>query len=421
MLIKNNNDTDGVNSFHLVRLIYSGNAESVNGYVGYNDIQNFFATITLSDLAIHSQFASWNDRRAGFQKSISARNLFHSKEELISSIKYVDKISSMLHTPGCEQIRITQSAASKLQRAKSLKHSAIHPDWERFYKERGEDVLQAQIPRVFRYSGFYFFNTLMVSALLINPGASILGVGGARIFWSWMNQTYNTGLDYSNRGVSSQEMERLTSGKDQSHLINPQIDNFVKHSGSVYATAVATACSVNWFVSERLPKYFPILSRASLRFLPPTIACFGAHGATMYFSCYRAWRHGVNVFDENGKVIQVTNEKGENTSLSKKAGLACLNRNMLQRVVTLVAAMAIPTVGITMIEKNTTLFKRYPRVKLPAFLTLVVGTLYAVLPWTISYYPQQLSISTNKLEKEFQGLQTISGIPIREVYVNKGL
>mmetsp|Transcript_96665 Transcript_96665/g.144713 ORF Transcript_96665/g.144713 Transcript_96665/m.144713 type:complete len:397 (-) Transcript_96665:79-1269(-) len=375
--------------------------------------------IPITSIDLFSQNASWLEREKAFKTVVSPISLFKGPQAVQESIELISKTKEKLRVFGT--ILVSQHDHDALQRAIRLKNAAIHPDWERFYLSKGQSPLQAQIPKMFRYSAFYIANTCMVFSLLTNPGASLMGSGATRIFWTWVNQTYNIGLDFCNRSISLEDMNNITNGG-----VSSSAESFVKHTGSIYACTAFSACTMNYFVAEKLPTLLSpkslignILRNPSFAFLPPTIACFGAHAITIYGSCYKNWKDGVNVFDSDGELVSIKNEFGEEETKSRKAGMIALNRNFGQRVVTLIAAMVTPTIGIALLDR-TNFFRKLPFLRVPTHLGLVVLTLYSVLPWTISYYPQKLPVSTKNLEAPFSNLKNPDGSP-RTLFINKGL
>lgn len=375
--------------------------------------------ITPSDLEMHSLDATWPQRRAEFLKLVSPRTLFYTKQQLISAIQLVAQTRGHLQSHH-GQVEISNLAYKELRNAIALKNSALNRSWERYCLKKDIDLAEhAVVPRIFRYSGFYLANTTLVYSLIRNWWPSFLPGGPAVswLFWNALNQTYNTGLDYCNRTISDEDMERydVSDGKIS------RMRQFFHHSGLLYSATVSTACLVNWLAAHFLPKKYPaILTRSYLTFIPPTIACFAAHAVTMYGICWKVWRHGVTPLDENNVPVVVTDESGTKVKASKKAGWIALNCNMIQRTATLAAAMVIPSSGMWLLEKKTPVFAKFPKLHTPSYLFLVFATLYGCLPWTISFFPQRMPISVDRLEPEYHSLREKNGSP-RVIYIDKGL
>ena len=73
------------------------------------------------------------------------------------------------------------------------------------------------------------------------------------------------------------------------------------------------------------------------------------------------------------------------------------------------------------IVNNTSLIKKYKRLKTPTNLLVIAITLVAFLPACIALFPQESVVPVEKLELDFQNLTTKNGEKVKEVYFNKGL
>ena len=74
-----------------------------------------------------------------------------------------------------------------MKRASRVAGGAVHPDTNEI------------IPFYMRLSGFVVFNVPLASAMLFMPGQT----ASMNAFLQWVNQTYNSGLNYGNRNAST--------------------------------------------------------------------------------------------------------------------------------------------------------------------------------------------------------------------------
>jgi hypothetical protein len=81
---------------------------------------------------------------------------------------------------------LTESEIKKLRNYSTIVNSTIHPD-------TGKPV-----PWVMRMCAFVPTNVPIIFGMLMTPVTPF-----NTVFWQWINQTYNAGMNYGNRNASS--------------------------------------------------------------------------------------------------------------------------------------------------------------------------------------------------------------------------
>jgi tricarboxylate carrier len=270
----------------------------------------------------------------------------------------------------------TKPTNEQLWRAKKIKEALVHPD-------TGEKIF---LP--FRVSAFVPVNVVICAGLLI-PNASI----GTTIFWQWVNQSYNIALNHANRNAS-----------------NPMSNRQILES---YTAAVAVSCSVALGMRHIVDKVLVTAAESlknTIKVFIPFTAVSLAGVANVVIMRRNEMKEGIMVKDKEG------NELGRSPTAGKKA----VGQVALSRVLTSLPALLVPPIFMNALSKMPFVQHR-PWVKLPINLALITIIFYTSLPAAIALFPQQSSVSVDKLEPQFQGLKDCSGIPIHTVYYNKGL
>mgnify|MGYP002385642197 CR=1 FL=1 len=74
-----------------------------------------------------------------------------------------------------------------------------------------------------------------------------------------------------------------------------------------------------------------------------------------------------------------------------------------------------------LIENKTTIFSKFPRMRLPINASIVTAAFGLALPLAISIFPQTGSLPVSKLEESYHQLVDSNGKKIEKVFYNKGL
>jgi len=274
---------------------------------------------------------------------------------------------------GCPPV--SEEHARKLYRDKRVLSAMIHPD-------TGDKIL---LP--VRLSAFVPMNVLICAGMLA-PNPSI----GAVLFWQWVNQSYNIALNHANRNASNT-------------LTNETI-------AYTYGIAVAISCSVAvglGQLAKRSTMFSPTVSRTITRFVPFT-AVATAGVANVFLMRGNEIKEGIDVKDKNGDVV----------GKSPKAGILACSQVASSRVMTALPCLTFPPIIMGVLEK-TKFVRSNPGSITGLNLAVIAVMLSTALPVAVAMYPQQVSISPQKLETKFHNLRDKNGKPITELYFNRGL
>jgi tricarboxylate carrier len=260
----------------------------------------------------------------------------------------------------------------ELWRAKQLYDSAYHP-------ETGEKVfllgrMSFQVPGNMSITG------CMLAFYKSTP---------AVIFWQWVNQSFNAIVNYSNRNASA-------------GVTNQQL-------GQAYAAAttasVLTAVGLNKAVAAS-----PKLSSGIIGRFVPMVAVAAANCVNIPLMRQQEIKHGINVMDENGKVL----------GQSRTAAVTAVSQVVPSRILMAAPAMFFPPLIMAKLERAAFLVKN-PWAKAPITVLLVGACLTFSTPLCCALFPQQASISVDKLEPELQAKARKQFPNTQKFYYNKGL
>jgi hypothetical protein len=134
---------------------------------------------------------------------------------------------------------------------------------------------------------------------------------------------------------------------------------------------------------------------------------------------------GANVFNvslmRSGELttgIPVKDEDGNVRGISKAAANSAVTQAAITRMVMPAPVLLLPPLIMQAVDKAV---KLPPRVRSAVEFTVVVGCVAGALPAAIAVFPQEASISVEKLEPEFRKLTTASNAPIHTLTFNKGV
>lgn len=259
----------------------------------------------------------------------------------------------------------------ELRRAATIVNSAIHPD-------TGEIV-----PVPFRMSAFVPMNVPIAMLMLSWPTPFGL------VFSQWLNQSYNTAINYANRNAST------------------EMDNFTLFK--TYSFAVGASCALALGLRQLThSSLFAKYGLSMAQKFVPYLAVAGAGAMNCAVMRRDELEKGVDVFDIDGNSL----------GTSVIAGREAVWQTVVCRVVLPAPILAIPPVIMSSLKRFS--FMRNPRLAMLTEVAVVAGCLGGGLPATLGLFPQKASLDVSKIEPEFRGLTT-NGKPISTVYFNKGL
>ncbi|KAL0932071.1 tricarboxylate carrier [Colletotrichum truncatum] len=279
------------------------------------------------------------------------------------------------------------SMTPELWKAKKVVDSTLHPD-------TGEPIL---LP--FRMSAYVLTN-LVVTAGMLQPG---LGTAGT-VAWQVVNQSLNVAINSANANKSSPLSWRKL--------------------GESYAMAVSVSCGVAVGLNKLVPRLRSIspTTRTTLTRLVPFAAVASAGFLNVLLMRGEEMRTGIDVFPVLSEAERAKREKEggdsqvQSLGRSKKAATIAVGETAASRVFNSTPIMVIPPLLLVRLQKTDWL-KQRPRMTVPVNLGLILVTSYAVLPLALAVFPQQQSISADKLEPEFHGRGGENGM----VVFNRGI
>lgn len=211
------------------------------------------------------------------------------------------------------------------------------------------------------------------------------------VFWQSLNQTHNACVNYANRNASQPTaVSDLATG----------------YLGAV-ASSVSIAVGLNQLVKRA--RVSENLRTVLSRFVPyPAVAT--ASTANMLLMRRTELKNGIAIKDETGKVH----------GFSQKAAEQAIFQTMLSRVVLPAPLLVIPPLVMMGLDR-TRVFKAVPRLRMPTEVTVCVLAFVFGLPFAISLFPQEGSISVSDVEDRFKAATDGAGNSVQTFYFNKGL
>jgi len=255
-----------------------------------------------------------------------------------------------------------------LWRAKYRYDSAFHPDTKEkmFFLGRMSAIVPAN---------------MLISGCMLAFYKSTPAV----IFWQWFNQSFNAGINYTNRsGDANISTEKLAQ---------------------VYVAATSGAVITALSLKRAAKKMPPLVAR-----FVPFAAVAAANCINIPLMRSNEIQHGIPIKSESGEVV------GNSSNAAKTA----ISQVVLSRISMAVPGMFIPPI---IMEKKYTkeLLKKRPYLNLPIIVFLVGFFSCFATPLCCAFFPQESSLKTSSLESEVQEQVKKIDSEIDRVYFNKGL
>jgi len=189
------------------------------------------------------------------------------------------------------------------------------------------------------------------------------------IFFQWLNQSYNSAVNYANRSGAEMTTSQI---------------------GSSYAIATTTACSLGMGL-RHLVNNGPLPLRRMNALAPglvPYIAVGAAGSANVYFTRRAEIQAGIEIFDEDGELL----------GLSKEAASLSIRKTIISRSLGLpIPVIFVP--GLVMGALVRTGKVTNPRAKILCELGLISACISVALPAALAVFPQRLPLPTTDVEK----------------------
>ncbi|ETV92343.1 hypothetical protein H310_13386 [Aphanomyces invadans] len=307
--------------------------------------------------------STFEGRAKHFFTTTNPINVLASDEELDAAKSLVEQ-----YRRGAEPAGTTPE---QVWAAKHLYDSAFHPDTgeKNFILGR----MSFQVP------GNMVITGCMMAFYRSTP---------AVVFWQFMNQTFNSIVNYTNRNAST----------------GVTTDQLLQAYAAASTMSVATAVGLNKFIASR-----PALSGGIVGRLVPLMAVAAANWVNIPMMRQQELLHGIAVETADGEVV------GKSRSAAQSAVLQVVPSRILMAV----PGMAIPPVVIAGLEKGP--LKRMPALSAPLMVLLTGACLSLSTPLCCALFPQKSAISTTALEPEIQDIIRKRFPETTELYYNKGL
>ncbi|CAF1025202.1 unnamed protein product [Didymodactylos carnosus] len=325
-----------------------------------------------------------------FMNVIDPRTLLVSNTKLAECQKLLSQ-----HQSGTLSSTITDK---DLWEAQKVVQAMVHPDTGQkiFMPFRMAEVSKNSF---FLFEGYVPFGTPIVVGMLI-PQASLSQI----IFWQWLNQSHNAGVNYANRNAT--QVITITSSIHHFYLVLHIKNTPISKFAIGYLTAVTSAVSIAvglTLLIRRAKSLSPGLKTVVQRFVPlPAVAC--ASTCNVVFMRFHELFDGIEVIDQNNNPVGV----------SKIAAKNALKEMAMTRAFLPVPILFFPPIIMMAFEKN--LLRRIPRLNLPLNVLACTLSFGLALPLSISLFPQKSKILTRDLESNIQ-----SKTNLEYLYYNKGL
>jgi sideroflexin-5 len=307
-------------------------------------------TSNIPILASREKFDMSNmfERLKYFWQITSLSTLFATRDEINKACTVHFKPSSHTHLP-----------LSKRWECERLVSATLHPETKEY----------VYVP--FRRSAFVAVNIPIYVGMLMSPQTR-----GWIVFWQWLNQTYNCGMNYYNR--SGTEIKTI-----------PQLL-------PSYTMAVSASCFMGLgakFLTNMLTISNPVVRAAALGFVP---FCGSASAGVLNVLVTRK-----DEYFDGIAVRETPHGQGPTIGFSREAGRIALRDTGFSRVLLIGIGTILPPITMSCLE-NMGLFRRFPRIRVPTYIGVIALSLRVALPMSLAPWYWFAPISLKDLELEIQ-------------------
>lgn len=273
-------------------------------------------------------------------------------------------------------IEMTAVEFEKLMDAEKIYSTIYHPDTKK------------RIPYYFSMRAFMPTNLPIIFGMVCTR-QTILNV----IFWQWINQTYNAGLNYSNRNATSTFTTQELG---------------IAYSGAV-TTSISIALIGRWLSQKFGSQTGSISSQRFRNGLVSLCALASAGFLNLFLIRYNELNKGV-----------ILTHKGKEYGVSKEAAKKAVISSGCTR-----AILPIPLTMLTpFFWKLFEMMKVAPKGSkgiIFADMLILVVNLTVSMPIALALFKQELTISKDKVEPQFRNIKDENGNIIEQFTFNKGL
>ncbi|XP_037967485.2 sideroflexin-1-3 [Plutella xylostella] len=302
-------------------------------------------------------------RAKHFFKLTNPLNLFVSNDQL-------EEARRIVHTYQKTKVMPEGYDEERLWRMKYLYDSAFHPD-------TGEKMFA-----ICRMSAQAPMNTLITGCMI-----TFYKTTPQTIFWQWVNQTFNAGVNYTNRS-GSQPISKTRL-----------LASYVAACGGALGTAL--------YLNSKVKTMKPLYAR-----LVPFAAVAGANLINIPMMRSAELSNGTAIYTASGEHV------GE----SRRAAAAGIAAVCVSRILMAVPGMTLTPMLINNLAQRG-VFCRNPRLEMPLQMLIVGLCVTIATPLGCALFTQKAAIGVDWLEADLQEkVKKMEGKePIKEVYFNKGL
>lgn len=304
----------------------------------------------------------------------STTNPLHS----LASDSELDAASKLVATYKKNPFELRDEAAiNKVWHAQALVTSAFHPDTgeKNFIMGR----MSFQVP-----------GNMLITGCMMTFYQSVPAV----IFWQFMNQSFNSIVNYTNRNASTP--------------VSPM------HLFSAYAAATSASVATALTLNRLVARYFPSKSPSLLARLVPLAAVAAANCVNVPLMRQQELVKGIEVYASDK-----LQESSASVGRSKEAAREALYQVIPSRILMASPAMVLPPLLMSVLERNpTSLLRRVPVLAAPVTIAATGLCLAVSTPLCCALFPQTSSLSVDRLEPSItSGLDN----KLHVVWYNKGL
>jgi len=275
-----------------------------------------------------------------------------------------------------QKVLVSESDIAKFRKMQTIVNASIHPDTNQ------------PVPWVMRMCAFVPTNLPIIFGMLMTPPTPM-----NTMFWQWLNQTYNAGMNYGNRNASSQQT-----------------------TGDIlfgYSAAVASSISISLSL-RKLSSGVTKNMKGGTMVLANSIINYIAVASAGFLNSY-CMRMG-----EMSRGIKIQDEEGNEMGISKKSAEKAVIQTSLSRMVLSGPIFIIPGLSMFLLDK----FGMMPKSKAPRTVLeigVITLSLWIALPMSVALFPQRGEINAKEIEPEFATRTNSKGDLIEKYYYNKGL
>jgi len=262
--------------------------------------------------------------------------------------------------------------------AQKIKDTCLHAD-------TGHEILP-----LFRISSYVPVNMVIAGGMLL-PGAGLAN----QVFWQWVNQSYNIGVNHANRNASNPV-------SDQELAVN---------YGAAVSTSVGVAVGLTRLAQSPRVQFLSPRARAALLTQVPFVSVALSNLVNVFMVRRNEMTTGVSVKRADGTVV----------GKSQTAGWQAAWMTSAVRIGASLPLMTLVPVATTILAKRPALQQRPWLLKGPVNLSLIFVALLVGLPPATALFPQQIAVDALSLEPRFHNLHDDKGERVTTLYYNRGL